>query len=284
VSTDTLRAEVVAQDGTAAERFQKLLQDMHYVVHVRHEGDLVPRRKPDLMIYHVSESALAAERRSMVRPREAKARPRYWLESLWLLHESAPTVPIIVAIPPSEGAADKALNAGATDVIEENVTPTLFRRRIEMVDAFRRAQVPPRRSRAQGASEQEAPRDQPAVNESALELPLPELGNERSGRLDAQRVASYLGIPLRRLADAVGLGYAGVHKTPDSPRVQEKIRPVVRVLELANRVFGNAERVRTWLNRPLAELEDESPLAVILAGEADAVETLLVNALTGIPV
>ncbi|HEU4881115.1 MAG TPA: MbcA/ParS/Xre antitoxin family protein [Longimicrobium sp.] len=59
--------------------------------------------------------------------------------------------------------------------------------------------------------------------------------------------------------------------------------PIARVLEMAESVFGDRESARTWLNRPIPELEDQSPLGVILAGEAGAVETLLENARGGIP-
>ena len=68
-----------------------------------------------------------------------------------------------------------------------------------------------------------------------------------------------------------------------APRGQEPLTPVARVLELAAAALGSREAVRMWLNRRLRELDDESPLQVILAGEAAAVETLLHNARAGIP-
>lgn len=281
MAATALQAEVVARDGAVAGRFREWLQGMDYEVTVRDHADPFSGEETDLVLYHVPEQDLAAERRAAVRPSVRARRPRYWMERVWAMHANAPGTPIIVAIAPVAGAAEKALASGATDVIEENVTPSLFRRRMEMVQAYRRTWIIPASAFVRGSQSPGQPA--PPAGGAVLQLPLPELRNPLSGRLDAQAVANYLAVPLRRLSEVLGVGYAGLHKTPDSVRLQEQLRPMVRVLELANRAFGNAEQVRKWLNRPLHELEDESPLAVILAGEAAAVETLLVNALTGIP-
>jgi hypothetical protein len=276
-----LRAEVVAQDDFVAGRLREYLEELSYEVAVRRTPAPAKLESVDLVLYHVPRHKLMLERRATVRPDSIapSKKSRFWLETLWSMRQSAPEVPIVVVLPPGAEHADNAIDSGATDVMDDTVTPKMFRRRMEMLHAFQNAPggvVYLRR----------APRAAPQADVQApvLELPLPELRHRRSGRINAQSVADYLGVPLKKLANAVGVGYAGIHKTPDSPRVQVKLRPVVRVLELANRAFGNAEQVRKWLNRPLHELEDESPLAVILAGEADAVETLLVNALTGVPV
>jgi hypothetical protein len=108
--------------------------------------------------------------------------------------------------------------------------------------------------------------------------------NPQSGRIDAKRVASFLGIPLRRLTEALGLAYGTVHKTPDAPSIQAALRPLAQIVELLNELSARPQDIKVWLNRPLPELEGDSPLATILAGEAEAVETLLWNAREGIPV
>jgi uncharacterized protein (DUF2384 family) len=56
-----------------------------------------------------------------------------------------------------------------------------------------------------------------------------------------------------------------------------------RILVLAERVLGDEVAARAWLHSPLPELENESPLAVMMAGEAGAVEVLLENARSGVP-
>lgn len=272
----TLRAEVVAQDDTVGERFREYLEGLSYQVAVIRNPSLGERGPVHLLIYHVSRAALLKERRAFVRPDSAR-KLGFWLEELWKMRQSAPHVPILVAFPPGEDFADRAIDSGATDVIADTVTPKMFRRRMEMIYAYHTGS--PR------AVALLRPRQPPraAPQAGVLELPLPGLRSAASGRIDARRVAEYLGVPLRRLAEAMEMGYAGLHKTPDAARVQPWLQPVVRALELANRAFGSPEQVRIWLNRPLSELEGDSPLRVMLAGEAGAVQTLLENALTGIP-
>lgn len=277
VTTATLRAEVVAQDHTVGERFRTYLEGLSYEVAVIRDPSLGARGPVHLLIYHVPHAALLKERRAHVRPDSAALKSGFWLEALWKMRQSAPNVPIVVAFPAGEDFADRAIDSGATDVIDDTVTPKMFRRRMEMIYAYHHSW--PRAVAL--LRPQQAPRE--ARQAGVLELPLPGLRSEASGRIDAQRVAEYLGVPLRRLAEAMEMGYAGLHKTPDSARVQPWLQPVVHTLELANRAFGSPEQVRIWLNRPLAELEGDSPLQVMLAGEAGAVETLLENALTGIP-
>lgn len=278
VTTTLRRAEVVAQDEGAAHRLRGYLEDLHYVVEtksvVASESDADSLAAADVIIYDVSTEAARAERRQRRRPGSPAATGAgFWLDALFRVSECAPRVPILVTLPTGVEAADAALESGATDVIQGTVTPGIIRRRLEMLDAFVRA----------SALGSHAVRHEPPAAAAVVGLPLPALRSEASGRLDAQKVAAYMGIPLRRLASALGLPYASVHKTPDAARGQEPLTPVARVLELAAGALGSREAVRMWLNRRLRELEDESPLQVILAGEAGAVDTLLQNAQAGIP-
>lgn len=275
------RAEVVAQDDKVAEQFRGYLEELNYQVEVRRQVGASIHLGTDIIVYHVSPDAAKAERRGKARPkrRVGDDAPRFWLDAVHQLAEQAPHTLLLVAVPPGNDAADKALDSGATDVIEDTVSAKLFRRRLEMLELY--AQVVARRARRSRAGEMARSGGHPGGG--VLDVPLPELRNQKSGRIDARRVADYAGIPLRQLADAMRLAYAGVHKTPDAVRLQEPIAPIVRVLELADAAFGDRDAVRMWMNRPLYELENDSPLAVILAGEAGAVETLLRNARDGIP-
>lgn len=280
MSTSAKRAEVVASDAAAVARFRDCLRSLDYDVQVRNEVRPGDRHDVDIIVYHVSLGALKRERRHTARAPGTGGTvgpPRYWLDAVRTLYERAPTVPILVSVPGGENAAEKALDSGATDVIEESSSSALLRRRVELLELYRQAFDP---APVHGGQRPLAGRPEPR----SLDVPLPELRNGDSGRVDAARVAEYLGVSLKRLADAAGLGYAGVHKNPDSERVQDALAPIVRVLELAAIALGGRSSVLRWLNRPVHELEDESPLAVILAGEAGAVATLLENARAGIPV
>ncbi|HEU0013852.1 MAG TPA: hypothetical protein VFQ45_09215 [Longimicrobium sp.] len=265
MATAVKRAEVVAEDEEVGEQLRAYLEDLDYDVEVKREVETSVRVKVDIIVYHVSPDAARVERRSKARPQTpGKDPPRFWLDAVHTLSACAPDTPILVAVPAGEDAADKALDSGATDVIEATATPKVFRRRVELLEALSHAAAP-------------------AAGGALLSVPLPELRDEISGRIDARRVAGYLQVPLRQLCGALRLPYGRVHKTPDAAGLQRAFAPLVRVLELADTALGSREAVRMWLNRPLYELENDSPLAVVLAGEAGAVQTLLENARIGVP-
>jgi hypothetical protein len=113
---------------------------------------------------------------------------------------------------------------------------------------------------------------------------LVELHNPDSGRLDAQRIAEYLSIPLTQLASAIGRKYSTLNKTPDAPAAQGALRPIKHALEiLAEVTADNHAEIRAWMQTPHPDLGGASPLQVILAGQATAVEGMLAGALAGIP-
>ncbi len=279
MATALKRAEVVAQDETMAHRLRGYLEDLHYAVETKSavgpESDAVRLSAADVIIYDVSAEAAQAERRRRRRPGSSgdAAGAGFWMDALHRVYECAPAVPILVTLPTGVEAADAALDSGATDVIQGTVTPGIIRRRLEMLEAFVRA----------SAAAPHTVGAQPRATVGVVDVPLPALRSEASGRLDARKIAEFMGIPLRRLSAGLGLPYASVHKTPDAARGQEPLMRIARVLELAAAALGSRESVRMWLNRRLRELEDETPLQVMLAGEAGAVETLLFNARAGIP-
>ena len=116
-----------------------------------------------------------------------------------------------------------------------------------------------------------------------LAVPLTELHNPMSGRIDAGKVADFLGVTLPQVAAAVGASYAAVHKTPDASSLQKGLGPIKRSLALLSRVTRNKRDARAWLNSPHPDLGEKTPLEVMLSGHADAVVTLLENAIAGLP-
>ncbi|MES2571518.1 MAG: MbcA/ParS/Xre antitoxin family protein [Verrucomicrobiota bacterium] len=113
---------------------------------------------------------------------------------------------------------------------------------------------------------------------------LPELHDEKTGRIDAQKVAEFMGVALKPLSEGLGLNYKAVHRTPCSESFQKELRPVKRSLELLQEFFGPAEAIRAWLNTPHPDLEGRSALETILEGKAAAVHLILENAWHGVPV
>jgi CheY-like chemotaxis protein len=116
-----------------------------------------------------------------------------------------------------------------------------------------------------------------------IEIPQRELHDPESGRIDAREVADFLGVPLAKLAGALGVKYPALHKTPSAPGLQEKLRPIKESIDLVSNITISKSDARAWLNYPHPDLGRQTPLEVILEGSADAIVTMLSNALDGIP-
>ena len=122
----------------------------------------------------------------------------------------------------------------------------------------------------------------PTRTQGRLTVPLVELHGD-SGRIDAAKLADFLHIPLVQLAEGLRAKYPSVHKTPDASSLQQALGPIKRVLELITAVTRGQNEALAWLNNPHPDLGNRTPLSVILSGHADAVVTLLDNAIDGIP-
>src|SRR5262245_10199814 len=116
-----------------------------------------------------------------------------------------------------------------------------------------------------------------------LTVPLLELHDAASGRIDAGKIATFLGVGLPQVAAALGASYAAVHKTPAAPGLQKGLGPIKRSLALLSRVTRNKREARAWLNSPHPDLDEKTPLEVMLGGHAAAVVTLIENAIGGLP-
>ncbi len=113
---------------------------------------------------------------------------------------------------------------------------------------------------------------------------LPGLHDPATGRVDARKVSEYLGVPLKRLAEGLEFNYKTAHRNPDAEAFQEALHPVKRSLEILDEFFHKPELVRAWLNTPHPDLDDATALDTILQNRAEAVLTILENALSGVPV
>jgi hypothetical protein len=118
----------------------------------------------------------------------------------------------------------------------------------------------------------------------SLQVTLPELHDEATGRVDAQKVAHYLGVPLARLAEALQLNYKAIHRNPSAEAAQPPLKPVKRSLEILHEFFHKPETVRVWLNTPHPDLDGHTALEMMLANNPNAVLRILENADAGVPV
>jgi hypothetical protein len=117
-----------------------------------------------------------------------------------------------------------------------------------------------------------------------LQVVLPELHDEASGRIDARHLAGYLGVPLKRLAEGLRLNYKAVHRNPSAEGIQPALKPVKRCVEILQDFFHKPETVRVWLNTSHPDLDGHTALEMILANHVNAVLRILENAAAGVPV
>jgi hypothetical protein len=211
------------------------------------------------------------------------------------LREEQPSLPIlatfmtpaVTGLTVLEYAQARMLEAGATDVAaltsESPASRTLLEHRIRQVllgaqrgRGWERMRVQPT---AQPFDDTAGP--VPFV-EDPFRMPWLELYHPVTRRLDATRIAEALGTKLRPLTAALGLSYKAVHRAPDAPAYQAALRPVARILEMLHDAFRTPAHIRAWLNKPRADLEGDSPLSVILAGEGSAVVSLLEGVQLGV--
>ena len=117
-----------------------------------------------------------------------------------------------------------------------------------------------------------------------LQVILPELHSETSGRIDAQKLANYMGVPLKRLAEGLQLNYKALHRNPSAEAFQPALKPVKRCVEILLDFFQKPETVRVWLNTSHPDLDGQTALEMILANNPNAVLRILENAAAGVPV
>ena len=117
-----------------------------------------------------------------------------------------------------------------------------------------------------------------------LQVVLPELHDKTSGRIDAQKLADFMGVPLKRLAEALRLNYKAIHRNPSAEGFQSALKPVKRSVEILHDFFHKPETVRVWLNTSHPDLDGHTALEMILANNPSAVLRILENAAAGVPV
>jgi hypothetical protein len=118
----------------------------------------------------------------------------------------------------------------------------------------------------------------------ALQVILPELHDKATGRIDARKVAVYMGVPLKRLAEDLQLNYKAMHRNPSAEAFQSVLKPIKRSLEILHEFFNKPETIRVWLNTPHPDLDGSTALEMIFAGNSTAVLRILENAAAGVPV
>jgi uncharacterized protein (DUF2384 family) len=111
------------------------------------------------------------------------------------------------------------------------------------------------------------------ASSQTIQVPVPELFNPQSGRLDAARIAHELNVPVTTIAVAIGRKAPGVRKHPDSSSLQSELRRIYRIWATLVELFaGNKAVARQFLNAPNRALDRRAPIEFIEAGDLSPLE------------
>ena len=90
--------------------------------------------------------------------------------------------------------------------------------------------------------------------------------------LSPERLASELEVPMQRLASLARVHRNTVSLSPASPKLQEAMVDVVRVLSAAHELTGDIDRALFWFrNQPIADFDHFTPMQLVEQGKVQAV-------------
>lgn len=90
--------------------------------------------------------------------------------------------------------------------------------------------------------------------------------------LSPERLADALALPLQQLAVMARVHRNTVSMAPHSPKLQDALRDVVRVLSAAHAMTGDVDRALFWFrNHPIADFGHRTPLQLVEEGKAQSV-------------
>jgi len=93
-----------------------------------------------------------------------------------------------------------------------------------------------------------------------------------SAFLSPTKVASRLSLQLQELADSAHVHRNTLTARPQSPKVQELLRAILRVLSAATEAFGDQDVALSWMrNEPVSAFRHKTALDLVREGRTEAV-------------
>jgi len=104
----------------------------------------------------------------------------------------------------------------------------------------------------------------------------PTMFNPDTGRLDAERIARELNVPVETIAEAIRQKASAVRKSPDASSLQDELRRLYRIwVALLGLFAGNKTNTRIFLNAPNRSLEDHAPIEFMRSGNFGPLELFI---------
>jgi hypothetical protein len=90
--------------------------------------------------------------------------------------------------------------------------------------------------------------------------------------LSPERLANALELPIQKLASLARVHRNTVSLTPTSPKLQDAMVDVVRVLSAAHALTGDIDRALFWFrNQPIPDFDHFTPMQLVEQGKVQAV-------------
>ncbi len=94
--------------------------------------------------------------------------------------------------------------------------------------------------------------------------------------LSPARFAKLAGLSVQSLASMTGVHRNTLSQHPGSPKVQESLRAMVKVISSATELTGDTDRAICWfMNEPIADYRHQTAAELVAAGQTDAVMLFL---------
>ncbi len=113
--------------------------------------------------------------------------------------------------------------------------------------------------------------------------PVPELRNDESGRLDANKIAEVFGLTMADMAVSIGRPRTTIIKTPDCTKLQVKLRDFERIAGGLLTITGSIKGLKMWLNSPAPNLDNHMPIEAIRLGKIELLAGWVDDARLGSP-
>ena len=107
---------------------------------------------------------------------------------------------------------------------------------------------------------------------------------DHRGRVIGYALAQALDVSLRQVAKTAHLTERALRGNPTSERLQKPGRKIAALIARLDHLLGSRRSTLIWLKSPRPQLNDMSPLDVLIGGDFRSIETLVYALETGQPV
>ena len=109
-----------------------------------------------------------------------------------------------------------------------------------------------------------------------LNLVLEKVTDLEKGIIAPRALGEFMHLEISAISKLSHINRNTLTRNPDSPRVQEALKPVVEILSIASDLMSSPEKAVVWfLHQPLTDFDYKTPQTLVEEGHADAVKAHL---------